>query len=102
LEGPTTDEVALGISSAIPSGTTIRRLKHDGRRLTVDLETDPGTAETDAPLAVGQLVLTATGVPGIERVRFRVGGDPVQVPEGDGTLRSGAVSAEDYRALVRR
>jgi spore germination protein GerM len=101
LDGPTTAEGARGVSSAIPSGTTIRRLVHEGETLTVDLETDPGTAESNAPLAVGQLVLTATSDPGVERVRFRVGGEPVQVPKGDGTLGSGAVSADDYRALVR-
>jgi spore germination protein GerM len=102
LEGPTTAEAALGVASAIPSGTTITRLARDGETLTVDLETDPGTAESDAPLAVGQLVLTVTTIPGVERVRFRVGGEPVQVPKGDGTLSSGAVSADDYQALVRR
>jgi spore germination protein GerM len=100
LEGPTTEEATVGLTTAIPSGARIREVVRDGETITIDLATAPGTPERSATLAVAQLVLTATSVPGIAEVRFRVDGEPVQVPNSEGTLTKGPVDRSDYESLV--
>ena len=52
-------------------------------------------------LAVAQVVLTATAVPGVERVRFLLEGEAVEVPRADGTLTSDSLQAADYQGLLR-
>ncbi len=101
VAGPTPSESALGIGTAIPSGTRIRRarVRGDGT-LVVQLVTDLDGAEGGSALAIGQLVLTAAGDPDVERVLFQLDGEPVQVPQGDGTLVQGPVSPRDYAELL--
>jgi spore germination protein GerM len=96
LDGPTPAEARYGIVSAIPSGTRLRRVTRRGSVLTIDLARDFFTNGEDSKIAVAQLVWTATGLPGIEAVRFRVGGTPVQVPTGSGALGAGALTREDF------
>jgi spore germination protein GerM len=50
-------------------------------------------------LAVAQLVFTATSVPGIVKVQFTLGGRPVEVPAGDGTLTQGPLGRSDFPSL---
>jgi spore germination protein GerM len=50
-------------------------------------------------LAVAQLVCTLTARPGVGLVSFTLEGSPVDVPTGDGSLTSGAVSRDDYADL---
>lgn len=50
-------------------------------------------------LAVGQLVCTLTEQPGVGLVSFTLDGSPIDVPRGDGSLTSGAVSRDDYADL---
>jgi spore germination protein GerM len=57
-----------------------------------------GTAQQ--ALGIAQFVYTATEIPGVERVRFRVGGQPAEVPRGDGTLSSRAVDRSDYPSVA--
>ena len=40
---------------------------------------------TDQRLAIGQLVLTLTGLPGVDQVRFRLNGVDLAVPLPGGT-----------------
>jgi Sporulation and spore germination len=97
LEGPTADEGRLGITSAIPSGTRVRKVHQaDTGVLTVDLARGFLTKGGDETLAVAQLVWTLTGLPGVDSVRFRVAGEPVQVPTGNRALARGAVTRDDF------
>ncbi|MEX2254376.1 MAG: GerMN domain-containing protein [Acidimicrobiia bacterium] len=101
LEGPTASETAEGLSTAIPAGAGIGAVRQKGGLLTIELGRTVRGAGPDEIQAIGQLVLTATAVAGVERVRFRVGGEPVQVPIGDGTISSGPVRRTDYERLLR-
>jgi spore germination protein GerM len=38
----------------------------------------------------------ATGIPGVDRVRFEVDGEPAEIPRGDGTLTNRPVGRGDY------
>jgi len=100
LEGPTGDEASFGVTTAIPSGTRVSGVDRSGGTLVVELSSDLATTDNTSVLAVGQLVLTASGLPGIERVRFEIDGKSVQVPTGDGTLTGGAVTPTDYQELL--
>lgn len=50
-------------------------------------------------LAVAQIVCTLTARPGVGQVTFSLGGSPVDVPRGDGSLTQGPVSRDDFREL---
>jgi spore germination protein GerM len=54
------------------------------------------------PLAVGQIVLTATSFPGVDAVRLLRDGRAVPVPVVGGALTAEPVRASDYSALLRR
>ena len=101
LEGPTATEIAAGLRSAIAAGTELRSatMPEDGSAV-VDLSKaflDLGGEEQI--LAVAQLVLTVTAVPGVDRVRFAVDGEALEVPRADGTLVHGPLTAGDFATL---
>jgi spore germination protein GerM len=102
LEGPTEAEFGAGIRSAISPQTTLHSARVEGDTAVVDLSgalVEVGGQEQI--LAVAQLVLTVTAVPGVEQVRFLLEGQAVEVPRADGTLTSEALRAPDYAGLVR-
>ena len=55
---------------------------------------------TEQLFALAQMVCTLTAQRGIGQVSFTVGGAPVDVPRGDGSLSSSPVSRDDYRNLL--
>jgi hypothetical protein len=77
LAGPTAADRALGDTTTIPAGTTVRSVQISGDTATVDLSA-PFTS--GAPLAsvlrdrVAQVVYTATQFAGISRVAFAIDG----------------------------
>lgn len=99
LDGPSEAEAALGISTVIPANTRVERVERRGDLVIIELEPRIGATGSNDTLAVAQLVMTATDVPGVDRVRFRVGGERVQVPRGDGSLAR-TVSRADYESLL--
>lgn len=102
LRGPTTDEVAGGVRSAIAPGTRVlaATVSTDGTA-TLDLTTTfVEVGGQEQILAVAQLVLTATAVPGVTRVSIALDGQIVEVPRADGTLAAGPSAAADYAALL--
>ena len=97
LEGPTAAESAAGIQSFL-SGQGIRvSATLSGGVATVNFDTNPvqvvGPAQV---LAVAQVVFTATAQAGVTGVVFRIGGAPIQVPNGLGGLVNGPVGRADY------
>jgi hypothetical protein len=77
LEGPTSEERAGGLSTAIPDGVSVRGIGLANGIATVDLD---GSFVAGAPSmrrAVAQMVATLTRFPTVERVAFRIDGDPV-------------------------
>ncbi len=88
LEGPTTEERAAGLSSAIPSGTTLRDVSLANGVATVDLDGtfDDGGGSASMLGRVAQVVATLTRFPTIERVAFRIDGKPVEAVGGEGVV----------------
>jgi hypothetical protein len=61
---------------------------------------DPGPAPGELPLAVGQVVLSATSVPGVDRVRLLRDGEPLDAPLPDGELTSRPLTASAFASLL--
>jgi len=93
-----------GATNAVPAGTEVlsanRTSARSGGTLAVDLSGRfDRVVGPSRQLAVAQLVMTATGLPGVQKVRFSIDGKPVAVPtpaKGDAT----EVTACDVRSLL--
>ncbi len=93
-----------GATNAVPTGTEVlsanRTSARSGSTLAVDLSGRfDRVVGPSRQLAVAQLVMTATGLPGIQKVRFSIDGKPVTVPtptKGD----AAEVTACDVRSLL--
>lgn len=101
--GPTSEEAELGLHSAVPPGATLRAIGLERAVATVALddqflELGPGE-QVDA---LAQVVFTATGIEGVDRVLFKVGGERVAVPTLDGSIADGPVGRRDYSAVGSR
>ena len=91
---------AAGSRTAISPQTTLRSARLDGDTAVVDLSgalVEVGGQEQI--LAVAQIVLTATAVPGVGQVRFLLEGQAVEIPRADGTLTAETLRATDYQSL---
>jgi len=88
VQGPTSDEVARGLTTYVTP---------DADPADVDVRADRAvvaltgalqvTSNSDRrTLAIAQLVYTLTALPGIDRVVFELDGARAEVPAGDGTL----------------
>ncbi len=99
-KGPTTSEAAAGLRTLLDPGTNVDHVTVRGDLATIDLNGDPETFRpgADQSLALAQLVYTATALPGVSRVQVRLGGNPAEIPRGDGTLTTGPVRRSDYPA----
>jgi hypothetical protein len=74
LEGPTAEEAAAGLTTAIPDGTTLDELAvADGEAV---VELSPPLDDGDE-LAKAQVVYTLTGTPNVTSVRFGADGEPL-------------------------
>jgi len=103
LAGPLPTDDPAGLRTFIPAGTVGDVVVSEGTA-TVDL--DPTFLERlsnpqQQALAFAQLTFTLLGRPGIGRVAFVSGGQPLNPILPDGSLASaGSVSAESYRDLL--
>ncbi len=99
--GPTADERAAALTSVLAPGARLTVTGVDEGTATVDL-TGPGEAPggRESRLAVGQIVLTATTVPGVRAVLLTRDGEPLEAPLPSGELTSGPLTAGDYRQLL--
>lgn len=88
LDGPTETEAADGLVSAIPSGTKLRDISVADGVATIDLDGrfDDGGGSASMLGRVAQVVATLTRYPTIERVAFRIDGDPVETIGGEGVV----------------
>jgi len=98
--GPTQVEIAAGLRSALPDDA-VRRVSISSGTARVDLAR-PFTelSSSDQIIALGQLVYTLTGQPGVGLVRFTLLDQPTEVPRADGSLTPGRVSRDDYAAIA--
>jgi hypothetical protein len=100
LNGPSDDDQPL-VRSALEAGDATIVGRPEGGTLTIALQPDFGTrSPTEQVLALAQLVLTVTEVPGVGRVAFRIGDADIAVPLPNGLLAEGSVSRDDYLVLA--
>jgi hypothetical protein len=98
LQGPTPTEADAGLRTLLTPDVAVDHVRVADGIATISLSganaaQPPGS---DRALAVAQLVYTATAIPGVERVRFEVDGEPAEIPRGDGTLTNRPVGRDDY------
>lgn len=102
-DGPSERERQAGLSTALGPGTVMRLGALDGVVAHVDLTAgDQEPAPSRVPLAVAQVVLSVTSVPGVDSVLVTRDGDPVELPLPGGALTASPVTAQDYASLVGR
>ena len=102
ISGPTEVEESLGITSAVPAGT-IASVDTGGGIAEVDLASSFGDIRSrDQILALGQIVYTLTGQPGIGGVRFTVEGKDVTVPLSGGASSDEPLTRDDFDAVSPR
>ena len=90
------------LSTAIPAGTRLLGLSiHDGVA-TVDLsrEFESGGGSASAFRRLGQVVYTLTQFPTVQKVRFRLDGEPVNVFSSEGIVLKNPVGRSDYADLL--
>ena len=102
LNGPNEEELAAQWTSLIPAGTELLSSRPQGSILFLDLTSEltslPATVQ---PMALAQIVYTATDTPGISAVQITIDGEPQEVPKGNGELTTGALRPYDYPGLVQ-
>jgi spore germination protein GerM len=88
LAGPTADERARGLTTAIPPGTRLRGLRIDNGVVVVDLSGEVGSGGGSASMLgrLWQIVYTATQLPAAAQVRLLIDGQPRQALGGEGVL----------------
>ena len=103
LTPPTEAEVNSGLSTEIAPSVSLRGISgpEDGL-VTIDLASDGSERSPEiSRLAFAQLVYTATGLPGVDRVLFQVDGQAREVPTGEGQSTAEPLSRVDYRQFLR-
>ena len=101
LEGPNNDEIAAGLDTELPAGLTLNSVRQSGGTLTVDVSDElNGLTSSELRLAVGQIVFTASELPGVRAVQLRVDGEPRAWPDGRGELRTTALTTYDFPGLA--
>lgn len=102
LAGVGPDETARNLRTAIAPNTRGSVTEEIPGRLRVELSAAFLSAATsEQVLAVAQIVYTLTGLPGVDSVTFTVSGRAVEVPAGDGTLKSGPVQRADFASVAK-
>ena len=86
LAGPSDEERDAGLTTEIPDGTELLDLAVADGTATVDLSGafDDGGGSASMQARVAQVVATLTQFPSIERVAFRLDGEPVTAIGGEG------------------
>ncbi len=103
-------ELVRGPVNPVVGTTFLTSVVNFGDVLDVTLEAGLATVElgegfTSLPAGeqrrlIGQLVLTLASQRGVGQVRFTVSGNPLDVPQGDGTFGTDALSRDSFLSLV--
>lgn len=97
LAGPSAAEREAGLGTSIPDGTRLLDLAIADGTATVDLSGEYGTGGGSLSMLtrVAQVVATLTQFPTVERVAFRLDGEPVDAIGGEGVLVDPPVTRAD-------
>ena len=98
LAGPTPSELAAGTSSLIPTTLTVQGIAVQSGVGVITLDGPAG--QLSQPLAFAQIVATLTSPGRLSGVRFRVAGEDLGVPRGDGSLSTEPLDRADYAELL--
>lgn len=99
--GPDAKERARELSTALPPEVELDAVDVSGGTVTIDIAGPVGAPSgTEGRRAVGQIVLTATSVPGVRAVLLTRQGERVDAPLPDGQLTSAPLTATDYEILL--
>lgn len=99
LEGPTEEQVAAGTRSAIPTTFTVEDVEVRNGVAVVTLG-GGATQVSTQPLGFAQVVATLTAPGRARAVRFRLEGEDLPVPRGDGSLTTDPLDRDDYADLL--
>lgn len=100
LRGPTPEERASGVRTAISAGAEVHVQTEKARTVRLDLDRSFVELEgREQILALAQLVFTATGLHDVEAVAFTLEGQQVEVPTADGALRAGLLRRAHFDSL---
>jgi len=99
--GPTSGELDDQLTSALPPEVRLSLTAIDGSTATIDISSpENAPSGRESRQAVGQIVLTATSLPGIDGVLLTRDGESVEAPLPSGELTTAPLTAEDYAALL--
>lgn len=100
LDGPTREERAANLTTAITDDTRVLGLEQNESLVTVDLSRDVlSITGVNQIQAIAQVVFTITGVTSASGVLFRFDGERREVPDGDGELTAEPLKRSDFRSL---
>ncbi len=90
------------VSTAVPADTRLLGLNIEDGLATVDLssEFESGGGSLSMQMRLAQVVFTLTQFPTVERVEFRLDGEPVDVFSGEGIVLDEPVDRSDYEDLM--
>ncbi len=100
-EGPSSEELDDQLTTALPPEVTLTLAAVDGDIATIEISTgEDSPSERESRRAVGQIVLTATSLPGIRGVLLTRDSEPLEAPLPSGELTSAPLTWENYAALL--
>jgi spore germination protein GerM len=101
LKGPNAQEEDAGITTSLPRGLALRSVRTGAGVMAVDLTAQ--LLDEPAPqlmLGIAQIVFTASQLPGVREVRVRINGTDRPWPDGQGELKTSALTVYDYPGLA--
>ena len=101
LSGPSEDEQAAGLISAIPPGTQLLGLEIEKGVATVDVSPhyEAGGGSSSMRMRLAQIVYTLTQFPTVSGVLFQVNGRPVTTFSSEGIVVDDPLSRADFEDL---
>ncbi len=100
-DGPSDADRSAGLSTALGPDTGFRLTGFDDGVARIDIAAgEQVPAPSRVPLAVAQVVLSVTSVPGVDSVLISRDGTPVELPLPGGALTAAPVTGRDYAGLV--
>lgn len=100
-EGPSEADRSAGLSTALGLDTVFRLAGLDDGVARIDIAAgEQLPSSSRVPLAIAQVVLSVTSVPGVDSVLISRDGTPVELPLPGGALTAAPVTGRDYAELV--
>jgi hypothetical protein len=100
-DGPTAGERDAELTTALPPRIALSVTSVDDGTATIDFSaTSASPAGEQTRRAVGQIVLTATSLPGVTAVLLTHDREPLEAPLPSGELTAAPLTAADYEPLL--